>query len=234
MAAVRGLDDTSAVSDRRPALRRVQRPRDHVPHPSANAPARVRRSTRLRSDSRRGLRPAARDRRRTLTQPTPRRHRANPLRLRRTASELRLGARDYAPTTGRWTGKDPIRFGGGDGDLYAYSTSNPVNFTDSEGTGPRLCVAALITCLGVGVAEAISTALSFRECMDSLDDTQKRAAANEAAASACEAPPNPPDRALLGDAQKCLGALGPSLGRAPAEGLICAGLLAALCGTNPI
>ena len=30
---------------------------------------------------------------------------------------VRFGARDYDPETGRWTAKDPIRFGGGDWNL---------------------------------------------------------------------------------------------------------------------
>ena len=32
---------------------------------------------------------------------------------------VRYGARDYDPAAGRWTAKDPIRFGGGDAKLYA-------------------------------------------------------------------------------------------------------------------
>ncbi|MEA3411387.1 MAG: RHS repeat-associated core domain-containing protein, partial [Pseudomonadota bacterium] len=33
---------------------------------------------------------------------------------------VRFGARDYDPETGRWTAKDPIRFDGGDSNLYGY------------------------------------------------------------------------------------------------------------------
>jgi RHS repeat-associated protein len=33
---------------------------------------------------------------------------------------VRFGARDYDPETGRWTTKDPIRFAGGDANLYGY------------------------------------------------------------------------------------------------------------------
>jgi RHS repeat-associated protein len=32
----------------------------------------------------------------------------------------RFGARDYDAFTGRWTSKDPIRFAGGDANLYGY------------------------------------------------------------------------------------------------------------------
>jgi len=39
----------------------------------------------------------------------------------------RFGARDYDAGTGRWTAKDPIRFGGGDTNLYGYVLGDPVN-----------------------------------------------------------------------------------------------------------
>jgi len=46
---------------------------------------------------------------------------------------VRFGARDYDARVGRWTAKDPIGFGGGDTDLYAYVAGDPVNFIDSLG-----------------------------------------------------------------------------------------------------
>jgi RHS repeat-associated protein len=46
---------------------------------------------------------------------------------------VRFGARDYDPRTGRWTSKDPIRFGGGDTNLFGYVLNDPVNYTDPEG-----------------------------------------------------------------------------------------------------
>ena len=45
----------------------------------------------------------------------------------------RLGARDYEATTGRWTATDPLRFGGGDPDLYGYVGAEPVNRMDPTG-----------------------------------------------------------------------------------------------------
>src|SRR5690606_33875821 len=45
----------------------------------------------------------------------------------------RFGARDYDAQVGRWTAKDPIRFGGGQGNLFVYVNNNPVNFTDPYG-----------------------------------------------------------------------------------------------------
>ena len=46
---------------------------------------------------------------------------------------LHLGARDYDPQTGTWIEPDPIRFGGGDTNLYAYVGGDPVNFVDPSG-----------------------------------------------------------------------------------------------------
>ncbi|WP_052262425.1 RHS repeat domain-containing protein [Pseudoalteromonas luteoviolacea] len=46
---------------------------------------------------------------------------------------VRFGARDYDAHTARWTAKDPIGFGGGDTNLYAYVSSDPVNFIDPTG-----------------------------------------------------------------------------------------------------
>ena len=45
---------------------------------------------------------------------------------------IRFGVRDYQPSTGRWTAKDPILFNGGL-NLYAYAGSDPVNLVDQEG-----------------------------------------------------------------------------------------------------
>jgi hypothetical protein len=46
----------------------------------------------------------------------------------------RFGARDYDPTTGRWTAKDPMGFGAGDGNLYAYVGGNPISRIDPSGS----------------------------------------------------------------------------------------------------
>ncbi len=42
---------------------------------------------------------------------------------------VRFGARDYDPEPGRWTAKDPIRFDGGDMNLYGYVVNDPINLT---------------------------------------------------------------------------------------------------------
>jgi RHS repeat-associated protein len=45
----------------------------------------------------------------------------------------RFGVRDYDPTIGRWTAKDPIGFNGGDTNLYSYVGQNPTTFIDPTG-----------------------------------------------------------------------------------------------------
>jgi RHS repeat-associated protein len=55
----------------------------------------------------------------------------------------RLGSRDYDAAIGRWTIKDPIRFLGGDTNLYGYLYGDPLNQTDVTGNagikGDVLC-----------------------------------------------------------------------------------------------
>jgi RHS repeat-associated protein len=46
---------------------------------------------------------------------------------------IRFGARDYDPTTGRWTAPDPVGFGGATTNLYSYVGSDPTNATDPTG-----------------------------------------------------------------------------------------------------
>jgi RHS repeat-associated protein len=45
----------------------------------------------------------------------------------------RFGARDYEAYRGVWTSKDPILFGGGDSNLYAYVFDDPINWIDPVG-----------------------------------------------------------------------------------------------------
>jgi RHS repeat-associated protein len=50
---------------------------------------------------------------------------------------VRFGARDYDPSVGRWTAKDPYLFTGGDSNLYAYALNDPLNRTDRSGLCER-------------------------------------------------------------------------------------------------
>ena len=49
---------------------------------------------------------------------------------------VRFGARDYDASIGRWVSKDPIRFGGGQANIYAYVNDDPVNRADRTGLDP--------------------------------------------------------------------------------------------------
>lgn len=46
---------------------------------------------------------------------------------------VRFGVRDYEPTTGRWTTKDPLGFDAGDTNLYRYVFADPINLSDPTG-----------------------------------------------------------------------------------------------------
>ena len=60
----------------------------------------------------------------------------------------RFGARDYDPSIGRWLDKDPIRFDGGDTNLYGYVLQDPVNYIDPTGEVSMLAIAAGVAALG--------------------------------------------------------------------------------------
>ncbi len=51
---------------------------------------------------------------------------------------VHFGARDYDPRTGRWTAPDPLRYEGGDTNLYRYAHGDPVNLIDPTGTSSCL------------------------------------------------------------------------------------------------
>ena len=54
---------------------------------------------------------------------------------------VRFGARDCDPVVGRWTGKDPILFDGGQTNLYVYVGNEPAKWVDPTGdSGVRVRV----------------------------------------------------------------------------------------------
>jgi len=64
---------------------------------------------------------------------------------------VRFGARDYDPVAGRWTAKDPIRFEGGQPNIYVNVGNSPLNMTDPTGKDYALdcllkAVKGLATC----------------------------------------------------------------------------------------
>jgi RHS repeat-associated protein len=74
---------------------------------------------------------------------------------------VRFGARDYDAETGRWTSKDPVGFGGGQENLFAYVGNDPINATDPSG----------LRCRGIG-RELTSFIPVFGPAWDTIDDVQ--------------------------------------------------------------
>ena len=73
---------------------------------------------------------------------------------------VRFGARDYEPGTGRWTGKDPIRFAGGL-NLYAYADNDPVNWKDPTGLWTVQVGGTVNYTLPFGVSGSYSAGIAF-------------------------------------------------------------------------
>ncbi|HZQ21875.1 MAG TPA: RHS repeat-associated core domain-containing protein [Terriglobales bacterium] len=63
---------------------------------------------------------------------------------------IRFGARDYDPVAGRWTASDPIRFDGGDPNLYRYAVADPVNRRDPAGLDSTRAAGSNVTVTPAG------------------------------------------------------------------------------------
>src|SRR5208282_4464263 len=83
---------------------------------------------------------------------------------------VRFGARDYDPLARRWVSKDPIRFDGGDTNIYVYSGNDPINYTDPTGKDrDPACVSqcntdALRGLKAVGIGVGASTVACVAYC----------------------------------------------------------------------
>jgi len=80
----------------------------------------------------------------------------------------RFGARDYDAETGRWTAKDPIRFAGGDPNLYGYVLSNPIAFIDPSG---EIFIPPVVV-LALQVAGTIATMVGAHELYQGIQNLQ--------------------------------------------------------------
>ncbi len=72
----------------------------------------------------------------------------------------RFGAREYDADTGRWVSKDPLRFRGGDSNLYAYVGNEPVGRVDPSG------LADVFIGLEIDVALLFGTQVGFGLVLD--------------------------------------------------------------------
>jgi RHS repeat-associated protein len=68
-----------------------------------------------------------------------------------TTKLVHFGARDYAPSIGRWLTKDPILFAGGDTNLYGYGLDDPINLIDTDGN----------TTLGISAYDGVGGGISI-------------------------------------------------------------------------
>jgi RHS repeat-associated protein len=73
---------------------------------------------------------------------------------------VHFGRRDYDPSVGRWTAKDPSLFEGGDANLYVYAFNDPVNFLDSEGEAAAAAAGVLIGEGALGPAALLTGAFA--------------------------------------------------------------------------
>ncbi|MFZ1082846.1 MAG: RHS repeat-associated core domain-containing protein [Candidatus Kryptoniota bacterium] len=76
---------------------------------------------------------------------------------------VRFGARDYDAETGRWTSKDPIRFGAGQSNIFIYTDGDPVNSIDPSGLGGKGAAlgAAIGSTIGFIVGGGVSLVLDY-------------------------------------------------------------------------
>jgi RHS repeat-associated protein len=123
---------------------------------------------------------------------------------------IRFGKRDLDPTIGRWTAKDPIRFNGGQGNLFSYVDGDPVNRIDVDGRfapGAAAGAGAGAGFAAGAAAGAAAYAFGYYVLGPIIFAIENANANDEARASSCNGgtlPPPPPDNC----SEQCLPYLG--------------------------
>jgi RHS repeat-associated protein len=108
---------------------------------------------------------------------------------------IRFGKRDLDPTIGRWTAKDPIRFNGGQGNLFLYVDGDPVNRIDVDGRfapGPAAGAGAGAGFAAGAAAGAAAYAFGYYvlgPIVFAIEDAKANDEARQA--SSCEGAPSP-------------------------------------------
>ena len=96
---------------------------------------------------------------------------------------VRFGARDYDTETGRWTTKDPIKFGGGGANLYGYTLNSPINLSDPAGLAVIYSGQVVLNPLVVQNLTRLDEALPGRDIVVTGGDRYRDRAGNIRSAS---------------------------------------------------
>jgi len=100
---------------------------------------------------------------------------------------VRFGARDYDAEVGRWTGKDRLQFLGGDSNLYAYVTGDPVDSVDPGGQMAIPFPGGALGAGGVAGGIGLMVCMATPACRDALGDLLSKLA------DTCKPEPPPSD-----------------------------------------
>jgi RHS repeat-associated protein len=79
---------------------------------------------------------------------------------------IRFGARDYDPSVGRWTSKEPLGFAGAL-NFYVYCDNDGVNYVDPDGEFSWWIVG--ITLIGIGVLNVLNQVEDGQDFIQSYD-----------------------------------------------------------------